>query len=55
MNAGVTYCLIRARYIFVLYSRLANGSSARYNNTANQTVNDGEDITQYSVGLAYSF
>ena len=41
--------------LFALYSKLTNGTSARYNNTAVQSVTDGEDITQMALGIAYSF
>ena len=55
INAGVAYSFDPSTYLFALYSRLTNGSSARYNNSAQTTVNDGEDITQYAVGISYSF
>ena len=52
---GVTYSFDPSTYLFGLLARLNNGSSARFNNTASQTPNPGEDITQIAVGLAYSF
>jgi len=52
---GVTYSFDPSTYLFGLLARLNNGSSARFNNTASQTPNPGEDITQLAVGLAYSF
>jgi len=55
INAGVTYSFDPSAYLFALYSRLKNGSSARYNNSAQGSPNDGEDITQAALGLAYSF
>jgi len=55
INAGVTYSLDPSTYLFALYSKLTNGTSARYNNTASQSVTDGEDITQMALGIAYSF
>jgi len=55
INAGVTYSLDPSTYVFALYSKLTNGTSARYNNTASQSVTDGEDITQMALGIAYSF
>jgi len=56
--AGVAYYLDPSTYLFGLFARLTNGSSARFNNngsTTKLTPNAGEDITQVSVGLAYSF
>jgi len=55
INAGVTYSFDPSMSVFALYSRLKNGSSARYNNTAVQSVNDGEDITQAALGFSYTF
>jgi len=55
INAGVTYSFDPSTYLFALYSRLKNGSSARYNNSAQGSPNDGEDITQAALGLAYVF
>ncbi len=54
LSAGVAYYLDPAFYLFGLYSKLTNGSSAQYNNSS-QTPNRGEDITQIAVGLAYTF
>ena len=55
INAGVTYSFDPSTSLFALYSRLKNGSSARYNNSAQGSPNDGEDITQFALGLVYSF
>jgi len=55
INAGVAYSFDPSTYLFALFSRLTNGTSARYNNTASQTPNAGEDITQVAFGIAYSF
>ena len=55
INAGVTYSFDPSASLFALYSRLKNGSSARYNNSAQGSPNDGEDITQFALGLVYSF
>jgi hypothetical protein len=54
INAGVAYSLDPSTYLFALFSRLTNGSSARYNNTS-QSVSAGEDTTQGAFGIAYSF
>jgi predicted porin len=54
ISVGVAYYTDPSFYIFGLYSKLTNGSSARYNNSS-QTPNPGEDITQGSVGIAYNF
>jgi general bacterial porin, GBP family len=54
-NAGVAYFLDPSVYVFALYSRLINGSSARFNNSTQGSPNPGEDITQAALGLAYTF
>jgi hypothetical protein len=56
--AGVAYSLDPSTYLFGLFARLTNGSSARFNNngsTTKQTPAAGEDVTQVAVGIAYSF
>ena len=56
--AGVTYSLDPSTYLFGLFARLTNGSSARFNNNGSstkQTPAAGEDVTQVAVGIAYSF
>jgi len=55
VNAGVAYFLDPSTYLFGLFSRLTNGTAARFNNTASQTVNAGEDVTQVALGITYSF
>ena len=55
INAGVAYFLDPSTHVFGLFSRLTNGTAARFNNTASQTVNAGEDITQVAFGISYSF
>ena len=54
ISAGVTYSFDPSTSLFALLSRLTNGESARYNNSS-QKPNDGEDIKQIAVGIAYSF
>jgi predicted porin len=56
--AGVAYYLDPSFYVFGLYARLTNGSSARFNNNGSstkQTPVPGEQVTQASVGIAYIF
>jgi predicted porin len=53
-NVGVAYYFDPSTYLFALYARLNNGSSARYNNSS-QAPSVGEDITQASLGIAYTF
>ena len=55
INAGVAYSFDASTYLFALYARLKNGTSARYNNSAQGSPNPGEDITQAALGLAYTF
>jgi predicted porin len=57
ISAGAAYFMDPNLYLFVLASKLTNGSSARYNNAASTQPdpNPGEDITQGAVGLAYTF
>jgi len=54
LSAGVSYFLDPSTYLFGLFSRLTNGSAARFSNST-QTPNAGEDITQGAFGIAYSF
>jgi len=54
VNAGVAYFLDPSTYLFGLFSRLTNGTSARFNNST-QSPNAGEDITQVAFGISYSF
>jgi predicted porin len=57
ISAGAAYFVDPNFYLFVLASKLTNGSSARYSNVASTQPdpNPGEDITQGAVGLAYTF
>ena len=57
ISAGAAYFMDPNFYLFVLASKLTNGSSARYSNVASTqpNPNPGEDITQGAVGLAYTF
>jgi len=55
INVGLAYFFDPSTYLFGLYAKLINGSSARYNNTANQAPGVGQDINQVSAGIAYNF
>lgn len=56
LNVGGLYSFSKRSGVFALYSRLNNGSSAAYNNTANVSkISDGSDITQYAVGVLTIF
>ncbi len=55
INVGLAYFFDPSTYLFGLYSKMINGSSARYNNTAVQSPNVGEDIVQVAAGIAYNF
>jgi predicted porin len=56
LNVGGLYSFSKRSGIFALYSRLTNGSSAAFNNTANiKTIADGSDITQYAIGIVQNF
>jgi predicted porin len=55
MNLGASYAFSRRTLVFAILSKLDNGASSTYNNTANATVSVGEDITQFAVGVSHSF
>ncbi len=55
ISAGVAYYLDPNAYVFGLFTKLKNGTSAQYNNLALQKANPGEDITSGAVGFAYTF
>ncbi len=55
MNLGGSYSFSKRTLVFAIYSKLDNGTSASYNNTANATPSVGEDITQFAVGVSHSF
>ncbi len=54
-NAGVAYSFSKRTSAFFLYSKLDNGVSSNYNNTANATPGVGEDVTQIAAGVSHSF
>jgi predicted porin len=55
LSLGVAYYLDPSVYLFGIYSQIDNGASARYDNVSNGAPATGEDVTQYAVGLAYTF
>jgi len=55
LNAGGAYFFDPSTYLFLIYSKMINGKSGRYNNTANQAVSTGEDINQVALGITYIF
>jgi len=55
LNLGGSYAFSRRTLVFAILSKLDNGISSTYNNTANATVSVGEDITQFAVGVSHSF
>ena len=55
IQAGAAYYFSKRTYLFAMLARLTNGSSARYNISAQQTPNVGEDITEYAVGINHNF
>lgn len=55
VDVGASYSLSKRTYLFLLYSQLKNGFSARYNNSDTQEPSVGEDIRQAAIGLSHSF
>ncbi len=55
ISAGVAYYLDPSAYVFGLFTKVKNGTSAQYNNLALQKPNPGEDITSGAIGFAYTF
>lgn len=55
MNLGASYAFSSRTLMFAIYSKLDNGKSSNYDNTANSPPSYGEDITQYAVGVSHSF
>jgi len=55
-NVGAMLSLSKRTGVFAIYSRLTNGTSAMFNNTANNdNVSPGSDVTQAAVGVSHSF
>lgn len=55
VDVGASYSLSKRTYLFLLYSQLKNGFSARYNNSDTQDPAVGEDIRQAALGVSHSF
>ncbi len=53
--AGVAYSLSKRTLIYVLGTKLTNGDSAHFSNTANFDPNRGADTTTFSLGVSHSF
>jgi predicted porin len=53
--AGVAYSLSKRTLIYVLATRLENGDSAQFSNTANFDPNRGADTRTLSLGMSHSF
>src|SRR6266704_3067863 len=49
ISAGVAYYLDPSAYVFGLFTKVKNGTSAQYNNLALQKPNPGEDITSGAI------
>jgi predicted porin len=54
-SAGFAYYFSRRTFLFVMGSRIKNDYSATFNNSAQQELNPGEDITQVAIGLHTAF
>ena len=52
---GVSYYLSRRTYLFLMGTYIKNDFSATFNNSNQQDLNPGEDITQVAVGIHTSF
>ena len=50
-SLGVAYHFSRRTYLFLMGQYLKNDYSARFNSTANDDVNPGEDVKQIALGL----
>jgi len=55
LSLGGSYYIDPNAYLFAIYSKIDNGPSARYDNVSNGAPATGEDVTQYAIGLAYTF
>lgn len=55
-SVGASYAFSRRTQIFVMFARLNNGKSARYNNADwSGAVSPGTDIDQLAAGIAHTF
>lgn len=55
ISLGGSYYIDRNFYLFLIGSKITNGKSARYDNVSNGSPAAGEDVTQYALGMAYTF
>jgi predicted porin len=55
ISAGFAYYLSRRTFFFMMASWVRNDYSATFNNSAQQDINPGEDLTQIGIGLHTSF
>jgi len=55
ISVGAAYYLDPSVYLFLIGSRIENGASAHYDNVSLGAPATGEDVTQYAIGLSYSF
>jgi predicted porin len=52
---GARYRFDRQTFVYLIGSKLSNGTSARMDNWAGSDPNRGEDIKQVALGVSYSF
>jgi len=55
LTLGADYSFSKRTALFVLYSRINNGSASQYRNMENATPSPGADITQYAMGIRHNF
>ncbi len=54
LTLGADYSFSKRTALFVLYSRINNGSASQYRNMENATPSPGADITQYAIGIRHN-
>ncbi len=54
VTLGGDYSFSKRTALFVLYSRINNGSASQYRNMENATPSPGADITQYAIGIRHN-
>ncbi|TMG95105.1 MAG: porin [Betaproteobacteria bacterium] len=55
LSLGGSYYIDPSTYVFLIGSKIDNGTSARYDNVSNGSPATGEDVKQYALGLAHNF
>jgi predicted porin len=55
LAGGVAYDFDPQTFLYVLFARLTNGNSSRYDNWAASNPQRGADIDQVALGLQYRF